>query len=213
MKKANFDVSHELDEFLMVEKPLTHSRRKAHPDFEKMKPELRQLEEQYVTRLVFSPFSSSIPVTTFRFTVYDFAHNRRKSYYPHNEPIINSGRGHSSSTDGRPDGMDMGEGDQEPSATVVVQSTTNTLLPTATTTTRSHSHIDSPVLDREQRQRDSGEDEGEEPEEDVSDARALYAQDGHAHPPGIRGAANASAKAPPVPPIPLLRTSDVREKF
>ena len=32
MKKANFDVSHELDEFLMVEKPLTHSKRKANPD-------------------------------------------------------------------------------------------------------------------------------------------------------------------------------------
>lgn len=48
ISKANFDVSHELDEFLMVEKPLTHSKRKAHPDLEKMKPELRQLEEQYV---------------------------------------------------------------------------------------------------------------------------------------------------------------------
>ncbi len=49
MKKANFDVSHELDEFLMVEKPLTHQKRKQlHPDLEKMKPELRQLEEQYV---------------------------------------------------------------------------------------------------------------------------------------------------------------------
>jgi len=46
MKQANFDVSHELDEFLMVEKPLTHSKRKANPDLEKMKPELRQLEEQ-----------------------------------------------------------------------------------------------------------------------------------------------------------------------
>ena len=48
MKQANFDVSHELDEFLMVDKPLQHSKRKANPDFEKMKPELRQLEEQYV---------------------------------------------------------------------------------------------------------------------------------------------------------------------
>ena len=48
MKKANFDVSHELDEFMMVEKPLTHSKRKANPDLEKMKPELREMEEQYV---------------------------------------------------------------------------------------------------------------------------------------------------------------------
>ena len=48
MNKANFDVAHELDEFLMVEKPLTHQKRKQHPDLEKMKPELRQLEEQCV---------------------------------------------------------------------------------------------------------------------------------------------------------------------
>ncbi|KAI0077858.1 kinase-like protein [Panus rudis PR-1116 ss-1] len=70
MKKANFDVTHELDEFLMVEKPLTHSKRKANPDLEKMKPELRQLEEQ--------------------FTVYDFTKSKRMSYYPHNQPIITS---------------------------------------------------------------------------------------------------------------------------
>ncbi|KAG2017923.1 AGC/NDR protein kinase [Coprinopsis cinerea AmutBmut pab1-1] len=68
MKQANFDVSHELDEFLMVEKPLTHSKRKANPDLEKMKPELRQLEEQ--------------------FTVYDFTSSKRLSYYPHNQPIV-----------------------------------------------------------------------------------------------------------------------------
>jgi serine/threonine kinase 32 len=68
MKKANFDVSYELDEFMMVEKPLTHSKRKANPDLEKMKPELRQLEEQ--------------------FTVYDFSKNNRVSYYPHNQPIV-----------------------------------------------------------------------------------------------------------------------------
>ncbi|KAJ3483824.1 hypothetical protein NLI96_g6050 [Meripilus lineatus] len=70
MHKANFDVSHELDEFLMVEKPLTHSKRKANPDFEKMRPELRQLEEQ--------------------FTVYDFSKPTRVSYYPLNEPIVTS---------------------------------------------------------------------------------------------------------------------------
>lgn len=46
MKKANFDVTHELDEFLMVEKPLTHTKRRANPDLAKMKPEVRQLEEQ-----------------------------------------------------------------------------------------------------------------------------------------------------------------------
>lgn len=48
MKQANFDVSHELDEFLMVEKPLTHTKRKVNPDLDKLKPELRQLEEQSV---------------------------------------------------------------------------------------------------------------------------------------------------------------------
>lgn len=68
MKQANFDVSHELDEFLMVEKPLTHSKRKVNPDLEKMKPELRQLEEQ--------------------FTPYDFTSSKRMSYYPHNQPIV-----------------------------------------------------------------------------------------------------------------------------
>ncbi|KAL0954799.1 hypothetical protein HGRIS_003746 [Hohenbuehelia grisea] len=67
MKQANFDVSHELDEFLMVEKPLTHSKRKANADLDKLKPEMRQLEEQ--------------------FTVYDFSRSKRMSYYPHNQPV------------------------------------------------------------------------------------------------------------------------------
>ncbi|EGN98970.1 hypothetical protein SERLA73DRAFT_181726 [Serpula lacrymans var. lacrymans S7.3] len=99
MKKANFDVSHELDEFLMVEKPLTHSKRKTNVDLQKMKPELRQLEEQ--------------------FTIYDFVSSRRKSYYPHNQPITTIVRG----------------SDAEPMT--VVQSTTGTLLPTATIVERS----------------------------------------------------------------------------
>ena len=54
-------MSHELDEFLMVEKPLTHTKRKAHPDLEKMKPELRQLEEQYVVAQV--PFTNPLTET------------------------------------------------------------------------------------------------------------------------------------------------------
>jgi serine/threonine kinase 32 len=70
--KANFDVAHELDEFLMVEKPLTHSKRKVNRDVDKLKPELRQLEEQ--------------------FTVYDFMSSKRKSYYPHNQPIATISR-------------------------------------------------------------------------------------------------------------------------
>ncbi|KAH7907274.1 kinase-like domain-containing protein [Hygrophoropsis aurantiaca] len=99
MKKANFDVSHELDEFLMVEKPLTHTKRKANPDIAKMKPELRQLEEQ--------------------FTVYDFMSSKRRSYYPHNQPITTMVR----------------SSESEP--TPVVQSVTGTLLPTATIVDRS----------------------------------------------------------------------------
>lgn len=67
MNSANFDVSHELDEFLMVEKPLTHTKRKANADLDKLKPELRQLEEQ--------------------FTVYDFTRPKHNSYYPHNQPV------------------------------------------------------------------------------------------------------------------------------
>jgi serine/threonine kinase 32 len=49
MKQANFDVTHELDEFLMVERPLQHTKRKANPDLDKMKPELRQLQEESVS--------------------------------------------------------------------------------------------------------------------------------------------------------------------
>ncbi|KAG7086527.1 hypothetical protein E1B28_002478 [Marasmius oreades] len=71
LKAANFDVSHELDEFLMVEKPLTHSKRKAHLDLDKLGPELRKLEEQ--------------------FTIYDYTKGSRVSYYPHNQPISISG--------------------------------------------------------------------------------------------------------------------------
>ncbi|KAJ3981105.1 kinase-like domain-containing protein [Lentinula detonsa] len=67
LKQANFDVTYELDEFLMVEKPLTHTKRKAHTDLEKLKPELRQLEEQ--------------------FTVYEYDRSKRQSYYPDNQPV------------------------------------------------------------------------------------------------------------------------------
>jgi len=68
LKQANFDVTFELDEFLMVEKPLTHTKRKANADLDKLKPELRHLEEH--------------------FTVYDFTRTKRMSYYPHNQPIV-----------------------------------------------------------------------------------------------------------------------------
>lgn len=46
MKKANFDISHELDEFLMVEKPLTAQKRKVNVDYEKLRPEFKLMEEQ-----------------------------------------------------------------------------------------------------------------------------------------------------------------------
>lgn len=64
--RANFDVSHELDEFILAEKPLTAHKRKANP--EKMKPEMRQLETD--------------------FTVYDFERSGRRSYYPLNESLV-----------------------------------------------------------------------------------------------------------------------------
>lgn len=74
LSRTNFDVSHELDEFLMVEKTLTHSQRKKNVDIDKMKPEYKMLEEQ--------------------FTVYDHTSQQRTSYYPHNQPIIvNKGEG------------------------------------------------------------------------------------------------------------------------
>ena len=76
LNRTNFDVSHELDEFLMVEKTLTHSQRKKNVDIDKMKPEYRMLEEQ--------------------FTVYDHTVQQRTSYYPHNQPIVmNKGEGES----------------------------------------------------------------------------------------------------------------------
>ncbi|KAF9524842.1 kinase-like domain-containing protein [Crepidotus variabilis] len=107
MKQANFDVSHELDEFLMVEKPLTHSKRKANPDLEKMKPELRQLEEQ--------------------FTVYDFANMQRISYYPHNQDITAVGR-ESGMTDRTM--AQSATGTIVPTATIVERSQAGTPLPT-----------------------------------------------------------------------------------
>jgi serine/threonine kinase 32 len=76
-ERANFDVSHELDEFILAEKPLTHHKRKANP--EKMKPEMRQLEDS--------------------FTVYDFERTGRRSYYPLNEPL---GAHHDGRTGSRP---------------------------------------------------------------------------------------------------------------
>ena len=142
MKKANFDVSHELDEFLMVEKPLTHTKRKQHPDLEKMRPELRQLEEQYVGRAAISVACTD--VVSCRFTVYDFSKSKRISYYPHNQPITNGIR------------QDESEGSE------VIQSTTNTLVPSSTLVDRSrpgsplneddaqqymHSHPPLPSLD------------------------------------------------------------------
>ncbi|KAH8112742.1 kinase-like protein [Phellopilus nigrolimitatus] len=68
MRKANFDISHELDEFLMVEKPLTATKRKQNVDLDKLTPEYRQLEEQ--------------------FTNFDSTRPKRMSYYPHNQPIM-----------------------------------------------------------------------------------------------------------------------------
>ncbi|KAL5526355.1 hypothetical protein ACEPAF_8078 [Sanghuangporus sanghuang] len=68
MRKANFDITHELDEFLMVEKPLTATKRKQNIDYDKLAPEYRQLEEQ--------------------FTNFDYTKPKRMSYYPHNQPIM-----------------------------------------------------------------------------------------------------------------------------
>jgi serine/threonine kinase 32 len=47
-KSGNFDVQHELDEFMMAEKPLAPSKRKESPDGSKQSPELRELESQCV---------------------------------------------------------------------------------------------------------------------------------------------------------------------
>jgi len=103
MKTANFDVSHELDEFLMVEKPLTHTKRKANTDLDKLKPELRQLEEQ--------------------FTIYDFNRSKRLSYYPHNQPITTIGV---EDTDRI---LGQSTGTVEPTATIAERSCAGTPVP------------------------------------------------------------------------------------
>jgi hypothetical protein len=47
MKQLKFDMqAHAVDEFLLAEKPLKHSKRKAHTDLNKMEPELQRVEEQ-----------------------------------------------------------------------------------------------------------------------------------------------------------------------
>ena len=60
MRKGNFDITHELDEFLMVEKPLTATKRKQNVDLDKLGPEYRQLEEQYVSSFLSFLWLSSI---------------------------------------------------------------------------------------------------------------------------------------------------------
>ena len=87
MRKANFDITHELDEFLMVEKPLTATKRKQNIDYDKLAPEYRQLEEQCVIHSFHSYFASSLDCAA-RFTNFDYTKPKRMSYYPHNQPIM-----------------------------------------------------------------------------------------------------------------------------
>ena len=60
MRKGNFDITHELDEFLMVEKPLTATKRKQNIDLDKLGPEYRQLEEQCGFSFLSQPFRPEI---------------------------------------------------------------------------------------------------------------------------------------------------------
>ena len=109
-KKANFDASHELEELLLEDNPLKAKQRKDR-DISTLSAEMRQMEEQ--------------------FTIYDFRQMHRRSYYPHNQPIVtNVGS----------------EGDEDPAP--VVQSATNTLLPTATIVDRSQAGSPTPDPDR-----------------------------------------------------------------
>lgn len=109
-------MSHEIDEFLMVEKPLTHSKRKANLNLEKMKPELRQLEEQYVIIIHLTP----CVLILYRFTVYNYTNMQRMSYYPHNQPVIA-----------------LGTESNDTERTCAQQSVTGTTLPTTTIIERS----------------------------------------------------------------------------
>lgn len=67
-----------------------------------------------------------------RFTVYDFSKNNRMSYYPHNQPIVTS----------------INQDEDEPNT--VLQSATNTLLPTATLVDRNSAGSPPPELERSQ---------------------------------------------------------------
>ncbi|KAH6913280.1 kinase-like domain-containing protein [Coprinopsis sp. MPI-PUGE-AT-0042] len=124
MKQANFDVSHELDEFLMAEKPLQHSKRKANPDLEKMKPELRQLEEQ--------------------FPVYDFSKSTRHSYY--GEPIAVDTNSEDTDRTLAHHAQNM-TGTQLATATVLERSLAGT--PTFDTITKSEAHSSRQQLGRQ----------------------------------------------------------------
>jgi serine/threonine kinase 32 len=109
----------------MVEKPLTHSRRKANPNFEKMKPELRQLEEQYVTNHSFLTWAHS----GCRFTIYNFTNMKRMSYYPHNQPVT----------------VTAAESDDTERTCTQSVTGTSTIIPTATIVERSEAGT--PVLE------------------------------------------------------------------
>jgi serine/threonine kinase 32 len=87
VSKPNFDVSHELEELLLEERPLKVKRRKPNRDLSSLSPELRQMEEQYACLSVLKHFQSLIST---RFTAYNFQKTRRQTYYPFNQEIVSS---------------------------------------------------------------------------------------------------------------------------
>lgn len=83
-KSANFDISHEIDEFLLAEKALVATKRKANVDIDKLGPELRELETQCVPLCALYEFLAQTRFLS-SFRPYNFNSSERMSYYPREE--------------------------------------------------------------------------------------------------------------------------------
>lgn len=89
--KANFDATHELEELLLEDNPLKARRRNPNQDINNLSAEMRQLEEQSVTKLYLPSCLVYLLIHKIsRFTNYDYEKMKRRSYYPTNQQIVSS---------------------------------------------------------------------------------------------------------------------------
>lgn len=80
-KRANFDATHELEELLLEENPLKARKRKEGQELEMMSPEMRMMEEQYVSLSLSSDWGHLTPRSRHSFKVFDHSRAQRRSYY------------------------------------------------------------------------------------------------------------------------------------